>query len=133
MQTAGRAARNVEGEVIMYADKITDSMRKMISETNRRREIQLEYNKEHDITPETVLKTREEILAATRFADTKPQEEEGPLLPDFFDEMPTQDKISFLLQQMKTAAENLEFEYAAQLRDQIKQLKERGKKTKGRR
>ncbi|MFH2055671.1 MAG: helicase-related protein, partial [bacterium] len=133
MQTAGRAARNVEGEVIMYADRITDSMRKMISETNRRREIQLEYNREHGITPETVFKTRDEIMAATRFADTRPKEAEGPLLPDFFDEMPTQDKISFLLQQMKQAAENLEFEYAAQLRDEIKTLKERAKKTRGRR
>jgi excinuclease ABC subunit B len=133
MQTAGRAARNVEGEVIMYADRITNSMRKMIGETNRRREIQLEYNEKHGITPETILKTKEEIMAATRFADTKPQEEAGPILPDFFDEMPTQDKVNFLLQQMKQAAENLEFEYAAQLRDQIKTLKERARRVKGRR
>jgi excinuclease ABC subunit B len=133
MQTAGRAARNVDGEVIMYADTITDSMRRMIDETNRRRQIQIEYNHEHGITPETIMKTREEILAATRFADTKPREESELALPDFFDEMPTQDKVSFLMQQMKQAAENLEFEQAAELRDKIKELKDRAKKKKVRR
>ena len=133
MQTAGRAARNVSGEVIMYADQVTDSMKRMISETNRRRRIQFDYNEKHGITPETISKTREEILQATQFADSKPIEEERLILPDFFSELTTQDKISFLLQQMKQAADNLEFEQAAELRDQIKLLKAQAKKRRSRR
>ena len=130
MQTAGRAARNVKGEVIMYADKITDSMKKMITETNRRRKMQLEYNDQNGIVPETIYKTREEIMQATQFADSKAIEEKEIVLPDFFDEMTTQDKIAFLLQQMEAAANELEFERAAELRDQIKQLKDDTRKKK---
>ncbi len=133
MQTAGRAARHVSGEVIMYADKITDSMKRMISETNRRRKIQLDYNEKHGIVPETVRKTREEILAATRFADSKEDVVEESILPDFWEVMPLQDKVSFLSQQMERAAEELEFERAAELRDQIRALKEGGKAKKARR
>ncbi len=133
MQTAGRAARHVSGEVIMYADKITDSMKRMISETNRRRKIQLDYNEKHGIVPETVRKTREEILAATRFADSKEEAIEESILPDFWEVMPLQDKVSFLSQQMERAAEELEFERAADLRDQIRALKEGGKARKARR
>ncbi len=132
MQTAGRAARNVEGEVILYADKITDSMKKMISETNRRRKIQIEYNEKHNITPETIYKTREEILAATRFADSRQEEIPGVILPDFFGELPLEEKINFLNQQMETAAEQLEFERAAEIRDQIKQMKEEHKRKRSR-
>lgn len=132
MQTAGRAARNIDGEVIMYADKMTNSMKRMISETNRRRKIQLEYNEEHNITPQTVYKTKEEIMKATQFADQRPIEEPELALPDFFSEMTTQDKISFLLQQMKAAADELDFERAAELRDQIKQLKSEAKKKRSR-
>lgn len=133
MQTAGRAARNVLGEVIMYADTMTDSMKKMIAETNRRRQIQLEYNREHGITPETVFKTREEILQATSFADTKAAEDVEYILPDFFKAMTTEDKVAFLSQQMEVAANDLEFERAAELRDQIKKLREEAKKRKVRR
>ncbi len=133
MQTAGRAARHVSGEVIMYADKITDSMKRMISETNRRRKIQVDYNEKHGIVPETVRKTREEILAATRFADSKEDVIEESILPDFWEVMPLQDKVSFLSQQMERAAEELEFERAAELRDQIRALKEGGKAKKARR
>ena len=128
MQTAGRAARNVEGEVILYADKMTDSMKSMISETNRRRKKQLQYNEDNGITPETIFKTREEILQATSFADSKTAEAEIANLPDFWEEMPVQDKISFLSQQMEHAAAELEFERAADLRDQIMQLKDVTKK-----
>jgi excinuclease ABC subunit B len=130
MQTAGRAARNVLGEVIMYADSVTDSMRKMIAETNRRRQIQLAYNEEHGITPETVFKTREEILQATSFADSKSIEQKEFILPDFFEAMTTEDKVSFLMQQMQAAAADLEFEHAAELRDQITKLKDATKKRK---
>ncbi len=133
MQTAGRAARHVSGEVIMYADTITDSMKRMISETNRRRRIQLDYNERHGIVPASVHKTREEILAATRFADTKaPEEEEAPL-PEYWDVLPMQDKLAFLSQQMERAAEDLEFEKAAMLRDQMKALRDGSKKSRGRR
>ncbi len=128
MQTAGRAARNVEGEVILYADKMTDSMKAMIGETNRRRKKQLQYNQDNGITPETIYKTREEILQATSFADSRVAEAEVANLPDFWEEMPVQDKISFLSQQMEHAAAELEFERAADLRDQIMQLKDVTKK-----
>ena len=128
MQTAGRAARNVEGEVILYADKMTDSMKSMIGETNRRRKKQLQYNEDNGITPETIFKTREEILQATSFADSRVAESVTPMLPDYWDEMPAQDKISFLSQQMEHAAAELEFERAAELRDQIMQIKDVTKK-----
>ncbi|MGB5105251.1 MAG: excinuclease ABC subunit UvrB [Candidatus Zixiibacteriota bacterium] len=124
MQTAGRAARNVEGEVILYADKMTDSMKSMIGETNRRRKLQLQYNQDNGITPETIFKTRDEILQATSFADIKAAEAVEANLPDFWEEMPAQDKIAFLSQQMEHAARELEFERAADLRDQIMKLKD---------
>jgi len=133
MQTAGRAARNVDGEVIMYSDTITNSMKKMIAETNRRRQIQVDYNLEHGIMPETIYKTREEILQATRFADSKTAESPEMLLPDFFEEMTIEDKTSFLIQQMEAAARELEFERAAELRDRIKGLQEGVKRKKARR
>ena len=133
MQTAGRAARNVDGGVIMYADTITNSMKKMIAETNRRRQIQVDYNQEHGIMPETIYKTREEILQATRFADSKTAETREMLLPDFFEEMTVEDKTAFLIQQMEAAARELEFERAAELRDRIKGLQEGVKRKKARR
>jgi excinuclease ABC subunit B len=133
IQTAGRAARNKNGEVIFYADKITDSMRKAIDETDRRRLKQLAYNKEHNINPETIFKTREEILQATRFADSKTNKPERFEKPDYFADMNAEGKIAFLLKAMKKAADNLEFETAAALRDEIRNLKEELKKKKGRR
>ncbi len=132
IQTAGRAARNKNGEVIFYGDKITDSMRRAIEETDRRRQKQLAYNKEHNIDPETIFKTREEILQATRFADSKTAEPEQFEKPDYFADMTAEGKIAFLLKAMRKAANNLEFETAAALRDEIKNLKSDLKK-KGRR
>ena len=123
IQTAGRAARNKNGEVIFYADKITNSMKKAIDETERRRVKQLEYNKEHNISPETIFKTREEILQATRFADSKTNEKEDFEKPDYFAQMTSEDQITFLLKAMKKAAQDLEFESAAAIRDEIKKLK----------
>ncbi len=129
IQTAGRAARNIFGQVILYADKITNSMRRAIDETNRRREIQLKYNEEHDITPATIYKSREEIMRATAFADSKTKEEEKVLLPDFFKHLEKSDQIKFLKQSMKNAAENLEYEEAAFYRDKLRKI-EKGDRTK---
>ncbi|RKX30927.1 MAG: excinuclease ABC subunit B [Candidatus Zixiibacteriota bacterium] len=133
IQTAGRAARNKNGEVIFYADKVTDSMRKAMVETGRRRQKQLDYNKANNITPETIFKTRDEILKATQFADSKTVEEKtGIEKPDYFVEMTAEDKIAFLMKAMKKAADNLEFETAAALRDEIKNMKAELKKKRKR-
>ncbi len=123
IQTAGRAARNKNGEVIFYADKITNSMKKAIDETQRRRIKQLAYNEEHNINPETIFKTRDEILKATSFADSKTEETNEVEKPDFFAEMTAEGQVAFLMKAMKKAAENLEFETAAALRDEIKNIK----------
>ena len=130
IQTAGRAARNKDGEVILYGDKITDSMRKAIDETNRRREKQTAYNEEHGINPETIFKTREEILRSTQFADSKTVEEKRFEKPTSFESMSHEDQIAFLMQAMKRAADNLDFETAMQIRDEINAMKERVKKTR---
>ncbi len=128
IQTAGRAARHATGEVIFYADTITESMRKAMYETGRRREKQLAYNAEHGITPETILKSREEILQATRFADTRGPEDAPTLRkPEHFEMMALDDQIAFLIKAMKKASESLEFESAALARDEIKRLKEQKK------
>ena len=132
IQTSGRAARNKNGEVIFYADKVTDSMRKAIEETDRRRQKQLEYNRKHNINPETIFKTREEILQATRFADSKTEEPEKIEKPDYFADMTAEGKIAFLLKAMKKSADNLEFETAAALRDEIKNIKTDLKKKRSR-
>jgi excinuclease ABC subunit B len=133
IQTAGRAARNKNGEVIFYADKITDSMRKAIEETDRRREKQLQYNKDNNIDPETIFKTREEILRSTLFADSKTVEEETFEKPDHFKLMSQEDQLAFMLKAMKKAADNLEFETAIHIRDEIKELKDQMKKNKRKR
>jgi excinuclease ABC subunit B len=123
MQTAGRAARNVGGKVIFYADQMTDSMKKTIEETNRRREKQLAYNKDHGITAQTVYKTAEEILAATRVADVR---HKTPKVAESVPEYGNLDKeelVERLTKEMQTAAANLEFERAALIRDEIKRIK----------
>lgn len=125
MQIAGRAARNVEGKVILYADHITDSMRRVINETNRRRKIQKKYNEEHGITPQTVYKSIEDVLGATRVADSKTarwEKKSSVELPS--ERMAREEVIEFLERQMQEAAANLEFERAAELRDEIRRLKE---------
>ena len=125
IQTAGRAARNARGTVIMYADKVTDSMQRAIDETNRRRALQEEYNLIHGITPETLYKTREEILQTTAVADEKA--DELPMVaeesPEYMDGANRLDIIEELTRKMGEAAENLEFEKAAQYRDEIARLK----------
>jgi excinuclease ABC subunit B len=135
IQVAGRAARHAEGRVIFYAAAVTNSMRKAMDETNRRRTIQLAYNKEHGIEPETIKKSRDEIIAATAFADSRAKTHEDELAvakPPGLDMLPLGDQIEFLMQVMKDAARDLKFEKAARLRDEIKVLKEKQKSDKKR-
>ncbi len=125
IQTAGRTARNVDGEVILYANKTTSSMERAIRETGRRREIQLQYNKEHNITPQTIQKTilaDIEMYTSERYEKLAIKEEEEEYVPA--SEIPRLIKI--LEKKMKLAAENLEFEFAADCRDRIKRLKKTG-------
>lgn len=121
IQTSGRAARNVSGQVIMYADKITDSIKTCLSETKRRREIQRRYNEEHHISPESIKKSIHDILASVYESDyvTVSIVSEDSKIYSSEDELPVM--IRKLKVEMKEAAKNLEFEKAAQLRDQIKE------------
>ena len=116
IQTIGRAARNAEGKVIMYADTVTDSMERAITETNRRRQIQMKYNEEHDITPKTIVK---EVRAVLEITSTKDKDKKRKL---------TKAQREALIRQytaeMKNAAKLLDFEHAAYLRDKIKELSE---------
>ena len=115
IQTIGRAARNTDGEVIMYADELTDSMDKAISETNRRRELQMEYNKAHGITPTTIKKDIRETIKASYEVEKD--------AVDYIKEHETLEQaIDRLTDEMIAAAQNLEFEKAAELRDKIKEL-----------
>jgi len=133
IQTAGRAARNKNGEVILYADKITKSMQRAIDETDRRRAKQLAYNERHNINPETIYKTREEILRSTQFADSKTVEEKTFEKPSSFVRMSHEDQLVFMMKAMKKAAENLDFETAVLIRDEITQMKQEMKKGKRKR
>jgi len=122
IQTIGRAARNADGRVIMYADTITESMQKAISETERRRKIQIEHNEKHGITPQTIRKKVQDVIEATKVAEEK---------ADYLTEAVTakmskkdrQRLIERLEQEMKEAAKNLQFERAAELRDALLELK----------
>lgn len=121
IQTAGRAARNVRGEVIFYADNITDSMRRAMDETNRRRTLQQEYNELHGIEPETVYKSIEEIIKTTAVADVKSVDDDMPVLSTIA-KMDQSTVLEELKHAMYEAAANLEFEKAAKLRDEINRL-----------
>ena len=121
IQTIGRAARNSEGKVIMYADKITRSMESAIAETKRRREIQMLYNEEHYITPTTIKKKVRDAIEATVVADEETIY--GIKETDNVEEI--KENIAALQAEMMEAAQNLQFERAAELRDKIKQLEER--------
>ncbi len=121
IQTIGRAARNSEGKVIMYADKITRSMESAIAETKRRREIQMLYNEEHNITPTTIKKKVRDAIEATVVADEETIY--GIKETDNVEEI--KENIAALQAEMMEAAQNLQFERAAELRDKIKQLDER--------
>ena len=119
IQTIGRSARNVNAEVYLYADKVTESMRRAMEETERRRQLQMEYNKEHGITPETIQKAIrrgiEEQIEATQYVqEAVGIEDESQFV--------TQEFINELEAEMLQAAESLDFERAAQLRDRITQM-----------
>ncbi len=121
IQTAGRAARNVEGEVILYADEITSSIKRALKETQRRREVQLQYNHSHDITPKTIKKA---ILADIETYTTDKYEKMavGEEKSEYLPPSEVSRLVEILKRKMRRAAENLEFERAAQFRDRIKEL-----------
>ncbi|MFR5234145.1 MAG: excinuclease ABC subunit UvrB [Pilosibacter sp.] len=122
IQTIGRAARNAEGHVIMYADSITDSMRAAIDETNRRREIQQKYNEEHGITPQTIKKAVRDLIAISRAASAG--EEEFRKDPESMDARELEKLAKELTKKMRQAAAELNFEEAAKLRDRMKEVKQ---------
>ena len=122
IQTIGRAARNAEGHVIMYADSITDSMRAAIDETNRRREIQQKYNEEHGITPQTIKKAVRDLIAISKAASDG--EEEFRKDPESMDARELEKLAKELTKKMRQAAAELNFEEAAKLRDRMKEVKQ---------
>ena len=125
IQTIGRAARNAEGKAILYADKVTSSMRVCMDETDRRREIQIAHNLEHGITPETIQKSVQEIEFTTRVADArrKPVGRVSEHKARYADEVNTEEFLKILEQEMAEAAEAMDFERAAILRDQVFELR----------
>jgi excinuclease ABC subunit B len=134
IQTAGRAARHVEGQVIFYADKVTDSMRRAIDETNRRRTLQLAYNEEHGITPRGIVKSLDEVRLSTSVVDARHTEGGDVLL----DPGPGGDELIATLEaEMLREAKALNFEKAASLRDRIDEIRlqavlEREERERGR-
>jgi excinuclease ABC subunit B len=138
IQTAGRAARNANGQIILYADEITGSMQRMMDETERRREKQLAYNEEHDVTPETVRKSQDEVMQGTIIAEEKadedgqstyyagPDEGTSAIVADPVVKYMTDDQKRDLVEQMREemleASDDLDFERAAELRDSIEEL-----------
>jgi excinuclease ABC subunit B len=142
VQTIGRAARNENGKVIMYADRITDSMKKTIEETERRRQVQMAYNTQHGITPTSVLKSKEQILKETSVADAKKHTEQlaydqamadmavaDPVF-EYMGKSELEKAIKETERSMQRAAKEMEFIEAARYRDQIEQLKLQLKKLK---
>jgi len=125
IQTIGRAARNVNGRVIMYADTITSAMDRAITETNRRREIQRRYNEEHNITPRSVQKTVHDVIEATKAAeDADKYKKHRRSDAEVLDRDTIKNLIESLTKEMKKAARELEFEHAAAIRDRIAELKQ---------
>jgi excinuclease ABC subunit B len=122
IQTIGRAARNENGKVIMYADKVTDSMRKAIEETYRRRDIQNQFNIDHNITPKTIIKDIRDSISISREIDLL-AEEKGTRRIEELTKFEKRKLIESLEKEMKEAAKNLEFERAATLRDVIFEIK----------
>jgi excinuclease ABC subunit B len=125
IQTIGRAARNSNGQVIMYADKITDSMAKAIEETKRRRAVQEEYNLRHGITPQTIQKDIRDVIRATRAAEDQEEYVATAKTPKLT-KKEKEKLIEQLEHDMKEAAKALDFERAAQLRDTLLELKAEG-------
>ena len=121
IQTIGRAARNVDGHVIMYADNYTDSMKNAISETERRRKLQQQYNEEHNITPQTIKKAVRDLIAITKKVDT--EEVKFDKDPESMSKEELEKLIATTQKKMKKAASDLNFELAAELRDKLIELK----------
>ena len=122
VQTIGRAARNCDGHVIMYADHITDSMDKAISETRRRREIQQKYNEEHGITPTTIKKAVRDLISISKVIAKEELRFEKD--PESMDKKELEKLIKDVEKRMKKAAAELDFESAAELRDKMVELKD---------
>jgi excinuclease ABC subunit B len=128
IQTMGRAARNVGGKAIMYADRITGSMQRSIDEVNRRREVQRQYNEEHGIIPRTIIKSIEELMLSTRVADARLDTRRDRVAEpraSYADEMNLEEWVKILEQEMREAAVALDFERAALLRDQLLEARAR--------
>ena len=126
MQVAGRAARHVDGQVILYADRVSDAMDYLIKESARRRKVQETYNSKNNITPQTVIKSKDEIMGSTAVADSIHQEESDPYVSrkgDDFSKMDRRLAVDMMREEMLEAAENLDFERAARLRDEIDKMK----------
>jgi excinuclease ABC subunit B len=125
IQTIGRAARNVRGKAVLYADTVTESMRRCVDETNRRRDIQLQYNEDHGITPRSIEKSVAEIEFSTRVADARerPVAKVAEPAASYADEVNREEYVKILEKEMAEAAEALDFERAALLRDQIFEIK----------
>jgi excinuclease ABC subunit B len=129
IQISGRAARNVEGKVVLYADTITDAIAQTLSETRRRRAKQIAYNEEHNITPQSIQKSIEQIMQSTAIAEGyaafDEEKDAKPSKADFFEYLEIDNKdrlIELLKKEMQKAAANLEFEKAAELRDRIAEM-----------
>ena len=125
IQTFGRAARNIEGKAVLYADAMTDSMNQAIAETSRRRAIQQEFNREHDITPQSITKNIDEVLTGITQGDYLDYARIAEEKDIYLSPLKRKQRMEELEKLMKEAARNLEFEKAAQLRDELKKLKKR--------
>jgi len=121
VQTIGRAARNAEGHVIMYADNMTDSMKAAIDETNRRREVQMAYNKEHGITPQTIKKAVRDLISISK--EVAKEEVRFEKDPESMNRKELEKLIADVQKKMQKAAADLNFEAAAELRDKMIELK----------
>lgn len=126
MQVAGRAARHVNGQVILYADRVSDAMDYLIKESSRRRKIQEAYNSKHNIVPTTVIKSKDQIMGSTTVADSIHEEQTETYVSrkgDDFSKMDRRLAVDMMRQEMLEAADNLDFERAARLRDEIDKMK----------
>ena len=124
VQTAGRAARNVDGEVLLYGDSVTDAMGEAIQETQRRRDIQLQYNTDNNITPATIEKAIQELIAESSDEYKTQKSDKPPIVPETIEPQDIEATITDLTRQMRKAALDLDYEEAAALRDRISELKE---------
>jgi len=131
VQTIGRAARNLNGAAVLYADRMTDSMRRAITETERRREVQADYNREHDIEPRSIVKSVSEIRFTTTVADARESQPAGREKQESYQELSVEELIEVLERDMREAAAALNFEVAARLRDELFEIKARSKGGRG--